>query len=172
MIPLELAMRRLNIKSSCNTAVASSLIFALLARVAFADGLLLHDHSDHGIHSHTVTLDDLHEGDLCAAWHRYHDDIHDNERDDRNNDSDGGEDADSLFLFVNDPAIAASSHCSSGAVIASLQHVSSRVLPRSMLPSDPTDTCRFSAARWPSAHPLRPASALDALLQGSHALLL
>ena len=161
-------MSRFNIRSTCKTAVAAPLILALLARVPFADGLLLHDHSDHGIHSHTVTLDDLREGDLRAAWYRHHDE----DRNDRNNDSDDGEYADLLFIFVSDPAITTGIHCSSGAVIASIQHLSSKVLPRSMLPSDPTDTYRFSAAPWPSAHPLRPAFALDALLQSSHALLL
>lgn len=161
-------MSRFSMRSTCKTAVAAPLILALLARVPFADGLLLHDHSDHGVHSHTVTLDDLREGDLRAAWHRHHDE----DRDDRNNDSDGGEYADSLFIFVNDPAIATGIHCSSGAVIASIQHLSSKVLPRLMLSSDPTDTYRFSAAPWPWAHPLRPACALDALLQSSHALLL
>ena len=172
MVPAWKAMSRFNIRSTCNTTVAASLILALLARVPFADGLLLHDHGDHGVHSHTVTIDDLREGALRAAWHRHHDDIHDDDRDDRNNDSDGGEYADLLFIFVNDPATATGIHCSSGAVIASIQHLSSKVLPRSMLPSDPTDTYRFSAAPWPSAHPLRPAFALDALLQSSHALLL
>ncbi len=165
-------MSRFNIGSTCNALVAAPLILALLARVPFADGLLLHDHSDHGVHSHTVTLDDLREGDLRAAWHRYHDDIHDEDRNDRNNDSDDGEFADLWFIFVSDPAITTGIHCSSSAVIASIQHLSSEVLPRSMLPSDPTDASRFSAASWPSAHPLRPASALDALLQSSHALLL
>ncbi len=165
-------MSRFNIRSTCKTAVAASLILALLARVPFADGLLLHDHGDHGVHAHAVMLDDLREGELCAAWHGYHDDIHDDDRDDRNNDSDGGEYADSLLIFVNDPAIAAGIHCSSGAVIASIQHPSSKVLPRSMLPSDSTATARFSHTPWPSAHPLRPASALDSLLQSSHALLL
>ncbi|MEE9293685.1 MAG: hypothetical protein V3W34_01805 [Phycisphaerae bacterium] len=148
--------------------MAAPLILALLARVPFADGLLLHDHSDHGVHSHTVTLDDLHEGDLRAAWHHHHDE----DRDDRNNDTDGGEYAELLFIFVSDPANATGIHCSSGAVIASIQHPSSKILPRSMLSSDPTDASRFLAAPWPSAHPLRPACALDALLQSSHALLL
>ncbi|MCH8967450.1 MAG: hypothetical protein IID43_07200 [Planctomycetes bacterium] len=148
------------------------MILALLARVPFADGLLLHDHSDHGVHSHTVTLDDLREGDLRAVWHRHHDD----DRDDRNNDSDGGESrragTDSLLIFVSDPANAAGIHGSSGTVIASIRPLSSSVLPRSMLPSDPTESSRFLTAPWPSARPLRPAFALDALLQSSHALLL
>ena len=162
-------MSRLSIRSTCKTAVAAPLILALLARVPFADGLLLHDHSGHGVHSHTVTLDDLREGDLRAAWHRYHGE----DCDDKNNDSDGGEYADPLFIFVNDPANATSILCSSGAVIASIQHLSSKVLlPRSMRSSDPTEADRFSAAPCPPAHPLRPASALDALLQSSHALLL
>ncbi len=169
-------MSKLNIRSTCKTAVAVPLILALLARVPFADGLLLHDHSDHGVHSHAVALDDLCEGDLREAWHRYHDDIHDDDRDDRNNDSNGGESrragTDSLLILVNAPADAMRIHCSSGAAIASIRHLSSKVLPRSMLSSDPTNTYRFSAAPWPSARPLRPACALDALLQSSHALLL
>ncbi len=162
-------MSKLNIRSTCKTAVAAPLILALLARVPFADGLLLHDHRDHGVHSHTVTLDDLREGDLREAWHRYHDDIHDDDRDDGNNDSNDGDYADSLLILVNAPADAMRIHCSSGAAI---RHLSSRVLPRSMLSSDPTNAYRFSAAPWPSARPLRPACALDALLQSSHALLL
>ncbi len=157
-------MSRLSIRSTCKTAVAAPLILALLVRVPFADVLVLHDHGDHGVHSHTVTIDDLREGALRAAWHRHHDE--------ESNDSDGGEYADSLFIFVNDPAIATGIHCSSAAEIATIQHLSSKVLPRSMLSSDPTDPYRFSAAPWPSAHPLRPAFALDALLQSSHALLL
>ena len=161
-------MKRLSIRSSRNIVVASSLILVLLARLSFADGLLLHDHSDHGVHSHTVTLDDLREGELRAAWYHHHDE----DRDDRNNDSEGGEDADPLFIFVNDPATAKGIHYSSGAAIASIQQLSSKVLPRSTLLSDPAATYRSSAAPWPSAHPLRPASALDALLQSSHALLL
>ncbi len=165
-------MSRLNIRSTCKTAVAASLILALLARVPFADGLLLHDHSDHGVHSHAVTLDNLREGDLRAAWHRYHDGIHDDDRDDRNDDSDGGEVADSVFIFVSDPASATGIHCSSGTAIASIQHLSSKVLPRSMLSSDPAGASRSLTAPWPSAYPLRPAYALDALLQSSQALLL
>lgn len=165
-------MSRLNIRSTCNAFVAAALILALLARMPLADGLLLHDHSDHGVHSHTVTLDDLREGDLCASWHRYHDDKHDDDRDDRNNDSDGGEYAEPLLIFVSDPAVAMGIHGSSGAVIASIQHPSSSVLPRSMLPSDSIASAKLSPAPWPSAHPLRPAFALDALLQSSHALLL
>ena len=165
-------MSRFNIKSTYKTAVAAPLILALLARVAFANGLLSHDHSDHGVHSHTLTLDDLHEGNLRASWHRYHDDIHDDDRDDRNDDSDGEEYAEPLFIFVNDPATALGMRYSSNVVTASIQHPSSSVFPRSMLLSDATDTCRFSAAPWPSAHALRPVCALDALLQSSHALLL
>ncbi len=165
-------MSRLSIRSTCKTAVAAPLILALLARAPFADGLLLHDHRDHGVHSHRVMLDDLREGGLCAAWYRYHDDIHADGRDDRNNDTDADDYADSLFIFVNDPATTMGIHCSSGTMIASIQQPSSKVLSRSMLWSDPTDTCRFSPAPWPSAHPLRPACALDALLQSSHALLL
>ena len=165
-------MNRLSIRSTCRAAVAAPLILALLARVPFADGLLLHDHNDHGVHTHPVTLDDLRDGDLCAAWHRNHDDSHHDDRDDRNNDSDGGEYVDSLFIFVSVPATTLGIHRSSGAVIASIQHLSSKVLPRSMLSGDPPDTCGLSTAPWPSAHPLRPAFALDALLQSSHALLL
>ncbi len=165
-------MSKFNIRSTYKTAVAAPLILALLARVAFANGLVSHDHSDHGVHSHAVTLDDLREGDLRASWYRYHDDIHDDDRDDRNTESDRGEYAEPLFIFVNDPATALGIRYSSGVVTASMQHPSSNVFPRSMLLSDPTDTCRFSAAPWPSAHPLRPACALDALLQSSHALLL
>ena len=161
-------MSKLSIRSTCRIAVTVSLALSLLARASFADGLLLHDHGDDGIHSHTVTLDDLREGGLRAGWHRNHDNIHD----DRNNDSDGGEYADSLFIFVSAPVLTMSIHCSSGAVIPSIRHLSSKILPRSMLPSDPTDTSRFSASSWPSSHPLRPAFALDALLQSSQALLL
>ena len=54
-------MSRLSIRSTCKTAVAAPLILTLLAGVPFADGLLLHDHSDHGVHSHRVMLDDLPE---------------------------------------------------------------------------------------------------------------
>ncbi len=172
MVPERNAMSRFNIRSTCKTGVAAPLILALLARALFADGLLSHDHSDHGVHSHTVTLDDLHEGNLRASWHRYHDDIHDDDRDDRNNDSDGEEYADPLFIFVNDPATALGMRYSSNVVTASIQHPSSSVFPRPMLMSDATDTYRFSTDPWPSAHPLRAASALDALLQSSHALLL
>jgi len=152
--------------------VATTLILALLARVPIADGLLLHDHSDHGVHAHTVTLDDMREGDLCASWYRYHDDSHDDDRDDRNNDSDGCEYVDSQFIFVGVPATAMGIHSSSCAVIASIQHSSSNVLPRSMLPSDSAAKANLPPAPWPAAHPLRPAFALDALLQSSHALLL
>lgn len=165
-------MSRLSIRSTCKTAVAAPLILTLLAGVPFADGLLLHAHSDHGVHSHRVMLDDLRQGGLCASWYRYHDDTHDDRRNDRNNDTDGDDYADSLFIFVNDPATTMGIHCSSGAVIVSTQHLSPQVIPRSMLSGDPTDTYHFSAAPWPSAHPLRPAGALDALLQSSHALLL
>ena len=161
-------MSRFNIRSTYRIAVSAPLMLALLARVAFANGLVSHDHSDHGVHSHAVTLDDLREGNLPASWHRYHDD----DRDDRNTELDGGEYAEPLFIFVNDPATALGIRYSSGVVTASIQHPSSNVFSRSMLLSAPTDTCRFSAAPWPSAHPLRPASALDALLQSSHSLLL
>ena len=165
-------MNRLSIRSACKASVAVALILALLARVPFADGLLLHDHGDNGIHSHTVTLDDLRNDGPPAAWHHHHDDIPDDDHGDRNNDSDGGEYSDPLFIFMSDPAIATGIHCSSGTVIASIQKPSSRVLPRSMVPGDPPDASRFLTAPWPSAHSLRPAFALDALLQSSHALLL
>ena len=166
------AMCRLCFRSTCNAWVAAPLILALLASVPFADGVLLHDHGDQGIHTHTVTRDDLCEGDLRAKWHRHHDDIPDDDHDDRNNDSGGREYAESLFIFVSDPALATGIHNSSSSVIPSNRHLSSRVLPRSMLPSDPYDAFRFMAAPWPSAQPLRPAFALDALLQTSRALLL
>jgi len=165
-------MSRFRTKSTCNALVVAAMILAVLARVPFADGLLLHDHGDHGIHSHTVALDYLSGGDLCAEWHHYHDGIHDEDRDDRNNDSDGGEYTESMLILVGVPATAIGIRCSSSAVIASIQHPSSTVLPRSMLPSDSTATAGFSPAPWPSAHPLRPAFTLDALLQSSHALLL
>lgn len=165
-------MSRFKTGSTCKALVAVPLVLAMLARVPFADGLLLHDHSDHGVHTHTVALDDLRDGDLCASWHRYHDDSHDDDRDDRNNDSNGGEYADSPFIFVGVPATTLGIPCSSGAVIASIQHPSSKALPRSMLPSDSAATAGFSHAPLPSTHPLRPAFALDALLQSSHALLL
>ena len=161
-------MSGLSIRSTCKTAMAASLILALLARVLFANGLLLHDHSDHGVHSHSVTLDDVREGDLRGAWHRHHDE----NRDDSNNDSDGDESGDSLFVFVNDPTNPMGIHCSSSSGVASIQHLSPKVLPRSMLPSDRTDASRFSAAARASAPALRPDCALDALLQSSHALLL
>ena len=99
-------MNRLSIRSTRRPAAAALLILAMLARVSFANGLLLHDHGDDGVHAHKVTLDDLREGDLCASWHRYHDDSHHDDRDDRNNDSDGGEYVDSLFIFVSVPAAA------------------------------------------------------------------
>ena len=165
-------MSRFNIRSTCNAFVAVAMILALPARMPFADGLLLHDHSDHGVHAHSVTLDDLREGDLCESWHRYHDDSHRDDRDDQSDDLDGSEYVDSLFIFVSDPSTALGIHCQSGAVIASIQHPSSAVLARSMLPSDSAAIAGFSHTSWPSAHPLRPASALDALLQSSHALLL
>ena len=165
-------MSRLSIISTCKAPVAAALILAVLARVPFADGLLLHDHNDHGVHSHTVTLDDLHNNDDSAAWHRHHDDIPVGDHGDRNNASDGDGYSDPLFVFVSDPAIATGIHRSSGAVIASIQNPSSRVLPRSMVPGYPPDASRFLTAPWPSAHLLRPACALVALLQTSHALLL
>ena len=152
--------------------MAAPLILTLLAGVPFADGLLLHDHSDHGVHSHRVMLDDLRHGGLCASWYRYHDDTHDDRRNRRNNDADGDDYAGLLFIFANDSAAARGIHCSSGAVIASTQHLSPQVMPRSMLSGNPTDTYRCSAAPWPSAQPMRPGGALDALLQSSHALLL
>ena len=165
-------MSRFNIRSTCDAFMATALVLALLARVPFPDGLLLHDHSDRGVHSHTVMLDDLREGDLCASWHHYHDDSHQDDRDDRNNDSDGGECTGLLLIFANAPATARGIRCSSDAMIASIQHLCSKVLPRSILPSDPTDTFRLFAAASPWGHPLRPVSAIDALLQSSHALLL
>ena len=165
-------MRRFSIRSAFKTAVASSLILALLVRVPFADGLLLHDHNDQGIHSHAVALDDLRGGDLRAALHRYHDDIHNVDHHIRNNDSDGGECTGLLLIFANAPATARGIRCTSDAEIASIQHLCSKVLPRSILPSDPTDTFRLFAAASPWGHPLRPVSAIDALLQSSHALLL
>ena len=151
-------MNRLSIRSNCRTA-AALLVLALLARAPFAHGLLLHDHGDDGVHSHAVTADDMREVDLHATWHRHHDDT--------SNDSDSAEYADSLFIFLNAPATAMSIHGSSGTVIASIRHLSSSVLPRSIPPGDPTDV-----AHLPSANPRRPACALDALLQTSRALLL
>ena len=148
--------------------VAAPLILALLAGAPFADGLLLHDHSDHGVHSHRLMLDDLGQGGLGVTWDRYHDDIHDDGR----HDTDGDDSFDSLFVLLIDSATGTGIHRATGAAIASAQHHSSNVIPRSMLHSDSRDPHRCSAAPWPSAHPLRPVSALDALLQGSHALLL
>ena len=55
-------MSRLSIRSTCKTGVTAPLILALLAGVPFANGFLLHDHSDHGIHSHAVMLAGLGEG--------------------------------------------------------------------------------------------------------------
>jgi len=161
-------MSRLSGRPTCRTAVVASLILAVLVRVPSADGLLLHDHSDHGVHAHTVTLDDLRDFDPHGAWHRHHDE----EPDDRNNDSDVSECVDLLFIFINVPALATGVHCSSGAVVASIQQSSSKILPWSMLPSDPKATAGLSRTPRPSAPPLRPAFALDALLQSSHALLL
>lgn len=171
-------MGKFNIRSTGNALVAPALILAVLARLPIADGLLLHNHSDHGVHSHTVTLDDLRDGEQHASWHSHHDDTPDGDDNDRNNeskeskDSDSGEHTESLLIFVSDPAMALGIHCPSGAVIASMRHPSATVLPRSMLPSDSTGIARFLASTWPSAHPRRPASALDALLQSSRALLL
>ncbi len=165
-------MSRFNIRSTYKPAVAAALILAVLGRVPFVGGLLLHDHSDHGVHSHAVTPDDLRDGDLCAAWYRDHGDSHDDDHDDRDNDPAGDEYADPLFLFVSAPVAVMGIRCSSGAVIASIQHPSSKAWPRSMLLSDSADAYRFSATPWPLAHPLRPDSALDALLQSSRALLL
>ena len=121
-------MSRFNIRSTFKIAVSAPLILALLARVAFANGLVSHDHSDHGVHSHAVTLDDLREGDVRTAWHRHHDE----DRDDSNIELDAGEYADSVYLFVNHPAVAKRIRCSSGVMIASIQHLSSKALPRSM----------------------------------------
>ncbi len=162
------AMGRLGIISTCKTAAAASLIFALLARLPIAGGLLLHAHSDRGIHSHAVTPNDLREGELRTSWRHHHDD----DRDDHSNESDGDECVDSLFIFVSEPAIVMGFHFSSGGVIAAVQHPSLSILPRSMLPSDPVEGSRLLNAHRPLAQPLRPAGALDALLQGSHALLL
>ena len=75
-------------------------------------------------------------------------------------------------LRVGDWRVRLTYDYSSGVVTVSIRHASSNVFPRSMLLSDATDTCRFSAAPWPAAHALRPVCALDALLQSSHALLL
>ena len=162
-------MSRLSFRSTCNTSVAASLVLTLLARAPFADGLLLHDHSDHGAHSHIVTLDDLREGDLRASWHRHHDE---DGQDNKNDGTDRGEQADAWFIIVSAPPIARGIHCSSSAVIATILQPSPRALPRLMLPSGPTDSYSFSSSTRPSAHALRPALALDALLQSSHALLL
>ena len=60
-------MSRFKTRSTCKALVAIPLVLALLARVPFADGLLLHDHSDHGVHAHTVALDDMRDGDLCVV---------------------------------------------------------------------------------------------------------
>lgn len=165
-------MSRLRFGSTCRMALAIPLIVAAVVRVPLADGLLLHDHGEQGLHSHTVTLDDLCEGDLRASWHRHHDHTHHGDHDHGNTDSDGGEYADSLFIFVNSPAIATGVHCSSDTVIASNRRPSFSVWPRSMLPSDSSNVSRFLAAPWPPAHSLRPVFALDALLQSSQALLL
>jgi hypothetical protein len=165
-------MSRRRFRSIYRIALVIPLLLAALVRVPFADGLLLHDHGDQSIHSHTVMLDDLREGDLRVAWHRHHDGIHHDHHDNKNDDSSGGENAHSLLVFVSDPAIVAGFHCVSGKVSASVRRPSTSVLPRSMLPGDSPDASRLSAAQWPSAHPLRPAFALDALLQSSHALLL
>lgn len=165
-------MNRFNLRSTCQIAVAVPLILALLASMPFSHGLLLHDHSDHGVHTHTVTIDDLNEGDSHASWHRHDYDIHDDEDNDERHDSDDGERTDPLFIFMNAPALAASIHGSSGAVLASSQYRSSKVLPRSMVPSHLTATAQRSPTPRLSAHSLRPAFALDALLQSSLALLL
>ncbi len=119
-------MNRLSIRTTGSIAVAAPLILALLARVPFADGLLLHDHSDHGVHSHTVTLDDLHEGDLRVAWHGRHDDLHDDDREDRNNDSDGGEYLEPLLIFVSASATVLAMPRSSGAATTTNHHLTSK----------------------------------------------
>ena len=84
-----MAMNRLCVRSTSRTALAIPLVLAVFARGPVADGLLLHDHSDRGIHSHTVTLDDLGEGAVRVAWHHHHDDSPIDDHDDGNNDSDG-----------------------------------------------------------------------------------
>lgn len=165
--------------------MAASLIVGLLAtRALFAGGVLLHDHSDHGLHSHAVTFDELGEADLHAAWH-HHDDRHQRDdrgedhdngdgdgRDDERRDSDDGGLADSLLIFVNDAAMTFVGHASSAAAIASIRHLSSTATPRSIVANSSTDPRRSSAAAWPSARPVRSGSALDTILQSSTALLL
>jgi hypothetical protein len=165
-------MNGFNTRSNRAAFMAVVLILATLARAPFAGGLVLHDHSDHGLHSHTVALDDLRDGELCTDWHHHHDGNHDHDSDDRKNDSDGDACADSLLVFVSIPANAVHSHFSSGAVFASILRSSSHASPRSMLPRDSTAIAKLSGDPWRSAHLLRPVCALDALLQSSHALLL
>ncbi len=161
-----------SVRSIGRAVVASLLILAVLARAPFANGVLLHEHGVHGVHAHAVAVDDIRQVGLRAAWHRHHDDSHDEDRDDRNNDSDGGEYGDSKFLFVSVPAAALGIPCSSGSAIASIQRPPSKVFARLKLPRKQVVPSRLSLSSWPSAHPLRPAFALDALLQSSHALLL
>lgn len=167
-----MVMNRLSIKSTSKAVVAASLILALLARLPFAEGFLLHDHSDRGVHSHAATPDDLRDGRLHEAWHRYHGNIQDDDGDDRNSESGGDDRSDFMFILVSDPANTTRIHSSSSAVIASIRHLASKARPRSMLSSGPTDSWRIAAAPWPLAPSLRPACALDALLLSSHALLL
>ncbi len=147
------------------------LIVSVLTRLPFAEGMLLHEHGDYGLHSHAVSLDDLREGDLCAAWHHHHDGDHAPCNDNHSGSCDT-EHSDSLLVIVNHPTIATGVHNATDTVIASTLRFSSRVWSRSMPQSDPPNTRRFLTAAWPSAHPQRPAFALDALLQSSHALLL
>ena len=165
-------MGRANIRSTCNALAAGLLILSLPMRAPFADGLLLHDHGDDGIHVHKVTPDDIRDDGLCASWHHDHGHTHDGDRHERNEDSDGGAYADPVFIVMSVPAMALGIHCSSGATVASVPHVSSKVLRWSMLPRNSQTSGTLSPALRPSAHPLRPAFALDALLQTSHALLL
>ncbi len=150
--------------------MAAALVLVLLARVPSADGLLLHDHGDHGLHAHAVALDDLSGGGSRLAWHHHH--HHDDGRHEKRDDTDGCEHADSLFIFVNAPATATGTHCASGAVFSPTQRFSPSASPRLIQSSDSIETRRFSVARQPCAHSLRPVSALDALLSSSHALLL
>lgn len=161
-------MSRLSNKSTGKMTVAAPLILALLAGAPFANGLLLHDHSDHGVHSHRLMLSDLGQVGLGATWDRYHDDIHDDDR----NDPESNDSFDSLFVLLIDSATGSGIYRSTGAVVSSVQRLSSRVVPQSMPHSDLRDPYRFSTSPCPSARPLHPVSALDALLQGSHALLL
>lgn len=171
-------MGRLQYISTCRRPVTGGLILTVLVMTPFADGVLLHEHNDQGIHSHAVTHDDLHVGDLSAAWRHHHDHSHDgcphdadnnHQHSDKNTDDENG---DSTFIFMNGLVNATRVRCSSGAVIASVQHAFSRELPRSILLRDMTASTRFIPGPWLSAQPLRPTCAVDALLQTSQALLL